>query len=131
MEPIPLYRNNLPQLSGNLFLTGGGIETTLIYEERIELPGFAAFVLLENENGCEILRRYYRSYINIAMDHNVGFILESVTWRASWDWGTTLGYSSKRITDFNRKSIELLLDIRREYDSTLTHLVISGCLGPG
>jgi S-methylmethionine-dependent homocysteine/selenocysteine methylase len=130
MKPMPLYRNELPQLSGSLFLTDGGLETTLIFHEGIDLLAFAAFVLLENEDGCETLRKYYRRYANIARDYNVGFILESMTWRASQDWGKKLGYSSEQITDFNRKGIELLQGIRREYEGAIPHLVMSGCIGP-
>jgi hypothetical protein len=41
----------LPQ--DRLILGDGGLETTLILHERLELPGFAAFVLLEPEvGGC-------------------------------------------------------------------------------
>ena len=127
---MPLYRNELPQLSGDLFLTDGGLETTLIFHEGIDLPEFAAFVLLENEDGCEMLRKYYRRYADIARDNNVGFILESMTWRASQDWGMKLGYSSEQIADFNRKGIELLQDIRHEYEGAIPHMVISGCIGP-
>ena len=127
---MPLYRNELPQLSGDLFLTDGGLETTLVFHEGVDLPEFAAFVLLENEDGCETLRKYYRRYANIARDHNAGFILESVTWRASQDWGKKLGYSPKEITDFNRKSIELLKGIRREYEGVIPNMVINGCIGP-
>lgn len=130
MKPLPLYRNELPQLSGDLFLTDGGIETTLIFHEGIDLPEFASFVLLESEEGCETLRKYFRTYTNIAKDNNVGFILESVTWRASQDWGKKLGYSSEQIADFNRMSIELLHGIRREYEGSISHIVISGCIGP-
>jgi S-methylmethionine-dependent homocysteine/selenocysteine methylase len=32
-------RSRLPQLDGGLFLTDGGIETTLIYQEGFDLPG--------------------------------------------------------------------------------------------
>jgi hypothetical protein len=32
------YRNALPQLGGELYLTDGGIETTLIFHDRLELP---------------------------------------------------------------------------------------------
>ena len=53
-----------------------------------------------------------------------------MTWRASQDWGKKLGYSSEQITDFNRKSIDLLLGIRREYEGSISHMVISGCIGP-
>ncbi len=127
---MPLYRKELPQLLGDQFLTDGGLETTLLFQEGIDLPEFAAFVLLENEEGRETLRKYYRRYANIARDHNLGFILESATWRASQDWGKKLGYSSEQIADFNRKSIELLQGIRREYEGVIPHMVISGCIGP-
>ena len=38
-----LYRNALPQLDGGFFVTDGGIETTLIFHQGLELPDFAAF----------------------------------------------------------------------------------------
>ncbi len=124
------YRNKLPQMSGDLFMTDGGLETTLIFLENIHLPDFAAFVLLENEAGREMLRKYYRRYANIARDNNVGFILESMTWRLNSDWGEKLGYSPERIADFSCKSIDLLLGIRSEYEGSIPNIVISGCLGP-
>ena len=40
------YRERLPQLDGGLFLTDGGLETTLVFHEGWDLPCFAAFVLL-------------------------------------------------------------------------------------
>lgn len=36
------YRSHLPQFEGDLFLTDGGIETTLIFQEGLDLPYFAA-----------------------------------------------------------------------------------------
>lgn len=127
---MPRHRNELPQLAGDLFLTDGGLETTLIFHEGIDLPDFAAFVLLENEDGCETLRKYYREYADIARDYNVGFIFESMTWRASKAWGEKLGYSSEQVADFNRKGIDLLHGIRSEYEGEIPHMVISGCIGP-
>ena len=48
---MPTYRDALPQLRQPVFLTDGGIETTLIYDEGIDLPDFAAFGLLDDETG--------------------------------------------------------------------------------
>ena len=48
---MTLYRKSLPQLNGNLFLTDGGIETTLIFHNGLELPDFAAFDLLKDAKG--------------------------------------------------------------------------------
>ena len=45
------YRGHLPQLDGDPFLTDGGIETVLIFQEGIDLPMFAAFDLLKDEEG--------------------------------------------------------------------------------
>jgi hypothetical protein len=52
-----VYRAALPQLTGGLFLTDDGIETTLIFYDRLDLPYFAAFDLLRSESGRNILRR--------------------------------------------------------------------------
>ena len=45
------YRDRLPQLDGQLFLTDGGIETVLIFHEGLDLPAFAAFDLLKDDAG--------------------------------------------------------------------------------
>ncbi len=124
------YRNDLPQLSGDLFLTDGGIETTLVFHDGLDLPEFAAFYLLKNEEGFEALRRYFCTYASIAKKYHVGFVLESPTWRASSDWGTKLGYSAEELVEKNQQAIELLDDVRTEYEDENTKMVISGCVGP-
>ncbi len=124
------YRSNLPQLSGDIFLTDGGLETELIFHKGFELPYFASFVLLKNEKGIEALREYYLSYISIARNNKVGFILESPTWRASSDWGEQMGYSDDDLADINRKAIELVNALRTQYETENTKMVISGCIGP-
>jgi len=43
---MAIHRNTLPQLTGKLFLTDGGLETTMIFHHGVELPEFAAFDLL-------------------------------------------------------------------------------------
>ena len=76
-----LYRERLPQLDGGLFVTDGGIETTLIFHRGLELPAFAAFHLLKDAEGTEELRRYYVPYADLAREREVGLVLESPTWR--------------------------------------------------
>src|SRR6266571_1160806 len=124
------YRNHLPQLSGDVFLTDGGIETTLIFHEGLELPYFAAFDLLKTPEGEAALRQYFRTYAALARQYAVGCILESATWRASADWGTKLGYSPATLAEMNRQAITLLQAIRQEYETDKTPMVISGCIGP-
>jgi S-methylmethionine-dependent homocysteine/selenocysteine methylase len=124
------YRNALPQLDGGLFVTDGGIETTLIFHEGLELPDFAAFHLLKTREGEAALRKYFRAYAEIAKRFSAGLILESATWRASADWGKRLGYSREELAEANRRSIRLLEALRSEYETARTPVVISGCVGP-
>jgi S-methylmethionine-dependent homocysteine/selenocysteine methylase len=123
-------RPGLPQLSGRLFLTDGGSETSLIYLNGFDLPYFAAFVLLDIDAGRKALREYYRGYARLAAQQGAGFILESPTWRASRDWGKLLGYDTTRLAAANRKAIALLQEVRDEFATAGTPMVISGCVGP-
>lgn len=43
------YRDALPQLDGSLFLVDGGIETTLIFHDGLELPDFGAYDVIRAE----------------------------------------------------------------------------------
>jgi S-methylmethionine-dependent homocysteine/selenocysteine methylase len=124
------YRSRLPQLGGGLFLSDGGIETTLIFHEKLELPYFAAFHLLRDASGRAVLRKYYARYAEIARREVVGFILESPTWRASADWGEKLGYSNEALAEANRDAIALMQELREEFETKRTPMVISGCVGP-
>jgi homocysteine S-methyltransferase len=123
-------RSPLPQLTDRVFLTDGGIETTLIYHQGLALPEFAAFVLLDDEQGREQLRHYYRPYLDLARRSATGIVLETATWRASRDWGQVLGYSPDALAGVNREAVELLEELRLEYATSEAPVVISGCIGP-
>jgi len=124
------YRNMLPQLGNQPFLTDGGLETTLIFDDHIDLPEFAAFPLLANSHGRKKLEEYYLSYLNLAQKKGLGFILESPTWRASRDWGVKLGLTENDLHNANVAAINFLADLRRKYANKNFPIVISGCMGP-
>ena len=124
------YKDNLPQLSSDLFITDGGIETTLIFQEGLDLPDFAAFDLLQHPAGYRALEKYFRTYASLANQYQVGLILESATWRANPDWGNKLGYTQDALIEMNRRAIALLHDIRNEFETEHSRMVISGCIGP-
>ncbi len=127
---MPRFRNALPQLENRLFLTDGGIETTLIFHDGLELPHFAAFPLLDGPAGELALVKYFLSYAAIARHHRSGLILESPTWRASADWGARLGYDATRVALANRKAIRMIERLRRELERETGPIVVSGCIGP-
>ena len=122
-------RAQLPQLSGGTFITDGGMETTLIFDDGIDLPDFASFVLLDDANGIAVLRAYYASYIEISAQHGVGIVLDTPTWRANPDWGDRLGYSAEALADGNRRGVALLEELRSTAKG-VPQMIISGCIGP-
>jgi homocysteine S-methyltransferase len=124
------YRHRLPLLKGDLFLTDGGLETTLIFHEGVALSSFAAFELLNDEKGVAQLHKYFASYVDIAKTQSVGIVLESATWRANADWATKLGYDKVSLADANRRAIGLLLEVRAKYEDAGTKIVVSGNVGP-
>jgi homocysteine S-methyltransferase len=124
------YRKHLPQMKDRLFVTDGGLETTLIFHEGLSLPCFASFELLKDEPGWATLHRYFAAYAGIACAGKTGLVLETPTWRANPDWGAKLGYDAVALADVNRKSVSLLLEVRDRFETPASPIVISGNLGP-
>ena len=124
------YRDALPQLDGSVFLMDGGLETTLVFLEGLDLPCFAAFPLLLDDAGRQTLKRYFEPYLRTAADRKVGFVLDTATWRANPDWGEKLGYSKEAITDINRRGVALAVEIRNASATSPTPIVINGVVGP-
>lgn len=124
------YRSRLPQLEGGVFLTDSGLETTLIFHDRLELPHFASIALMRTPAGVETLRQYFRRHVEIARANRMGFVFESATWRASSDWGSKLGMTRQELADANARSIDLMVELRDELETADSPMVISGNLGP-
>ncbi len=120
----------LPHQTDRLFLTDGGMETTFIFHQQIELPCFASFDLLKNPAGRATIREYYRTYAALARDHGVGFVLEGPTWRANPDWGKKLGYTEATLAQANRDAMALMHEIHDEFETPDTPIILSGCIGP-
>ncbi|MDI7861315.1 homocysteine S-methyltransferase family protein [Rhizobiaceae bacterium n13] len=124
------YRNNLPLLQGGTFLSDGGMETVLIFQEGVELPQFASFVLLDTAEGRQRLKDYYVPYLDLARRHDTGFVLETPTWRSSADWGAKLGYDAAALKAINEKAVALAVELRREHERPGRPIVINGAIGP-
>lgn len=124
------YRRDLPQLHGGTYLTDGGLETTLIFQRGIELPHFASFTLLDDPIGREELSNYYETYLAIASNRKLGFVLDTATWRANPDWGMKLGYDLEALRALNRRSVEQLAQLRTKWERPGQPIILSGAIGP-
>lgn len=119
---------NLPHLSDGLFITDGGLETTLVFHDGFDLPDFAAFPLLDDDTGRQAMTRYFENYLGIADRDGVGIVLDTPTWRANADWGRRLGYNADALTQVNRRAVEFVASIAEGYPSVSA--VIDGVIGP-
>lgn len=121
-------------LADHRFVTDGGLETDLIFNHDVDLPGFASFPLLDGADGRRLLRDYYRGYIDVAAGVGAGFLLEAPTWRANPQWGAQLGYDGGALDRVNRDAIAFLAHLRGEARAThedgLGPVLVSGVVGP-
>lgn len=110
------------------FLTDSGLETWLVFHRGVELQDFAAFPLLDDDDGRELLAEYFRAHLEIASRAGTRLVLETPTWRASADWGARLGYDAAALDRVNRAAVALLRELGREFDGV--GLIVSGNIGP-
>ena len=120
----------LPHQTDDIFLTDGGTETWLMYKRGFELPEFSAFHLLKDKRSAAALREYYTAFANVAVKLGAPFIFDSLTYRASRDWGALLGYSPQSLATMNHKCFELYRACAAEAGLTAENTIISGCIGP-
>ncbi len=102
----------------------------MVFHEGIPLPDFASFLLLETGRGSEAAKRYFQSFFDLAREYQCGLILETLTWRASRDWGRRLGRDRAALGQINRDAVAMLEELRAENADLAGPVLISGCLGP-
>jgi homocysteine S-methyltransferase len=127
----------VPELAGQVMLTDTGVETDLIFNQGVDLPLFACFVLADDGPGRDRLVRWHREHARAALDQGLGVSLDAATWRASSDWGTQLGYDTRALDRVNQDLVRLLHDIRSELDAELSAdaadaavMRVGGTVGP-
>ena len=125
------YRQQLPQLADKLFVTDGGLETVLVFQQQIELPEFASIDLLQRKDGPQIINDYMTPYVQIARDSGLGLVMETATWRASPDWGPKVGFPDEvALAQANHQAVVIVDQMRRNSETTSTPIVVSGTIGP-
>jgi len=117
-----------PALPG--YVTDGGLETDLIFHHGVELPHFAAFPLLVDPKGRELLTDYYAGYAEIAAAAGAGLFLETPTWRANFDWGARLGVGADGLAGVNTDAVRLLAELGERYAGDVPEVLVAGTVGP-
>jgi homocysteine S-methyltransferase len=111
------------------YVTDGGIETDLIFNHGVDLPGFAAYPLVWTEEGRTLLRDYYDGYAAVAAAAGAELLLETPTYRANPDWGDALGHDAARLADANRESVDFLQALAVEWGDRVRGIKVSGTVG--
>jgi len=124
------YRDALPQLGADLFLTDAGIETDLIFNHGIAIREFAAHTLLPDPVGRQAIIDYFRGFLALARVQNTGYVLDSVTWKAHRHWAGDLGASEQELRAANRNAIALMSRLREDFASNAKPIILNGIIGP-
>jgi S-methylmethionine-dependent homocysteine/selenocysteine methylase len=113
-------------------LTDAGLETVLVFDEGFELPQFAAFPLVDSDEGSAALQRYYKPFLELARDRGVPLVLSAPTWRASADWGRLLGYEGDNLAEVNKRAVAFVEGVRDEVlePGERGDVLIEGSIGP-
>jgi homocysteine S-methyltransferase len=111
-----------------LVMTDGGLETTLLFHEGIDLPAFAAFPLLDRADGRAALERYFEPYFGIARRCGARFQLDTATWRASREWGEQLGYDRAALDRINRDAVAFARALAAGHPDV--EVRVNGVVGP-
>lgn len=123
-------RRAAPLLSGGVFLCDGGLETTFLFHEGVDLPHFATFPLLESAEGRARLSAYFERYLALAEARRVGFLADTVTWRANPDWGAKLGYDAAGLARINREAVAFVRALVRGRGAADAPILVNGVVGP-
>jgi S-methylmethionine-dependent homocysteine/selenocysteine methylase len=116
-------------MTGQLMLTDGGLETTLVFHEGVDLEHFAAFPLLDEAGGRDVLRAYFVPFLALAREHGAAFQLDTPTWRANRDWGARLGYDAAALDRVNRDAVAFARELAAA-EAPDVPVRINGAIGP-
>ena len=112
------------------WLTDGGLETSIIFHDGIDLPHFASITLFDSPFGRAALSRYFGRYLELAREAGTGFVLDTATWRAGVHWAEALDKSVDALEALNRQAVAFAVSLRRRWESVSTPIVVNGVVGP-
>jgi len=112
------------------FLTDGGFETWLFFQQGFEAPEFAAIVLMDDEAARQAMRRYFDGFLGMAEAAKTGFVLDANTWRGCLHWGAKLKRSEEEMLRLSRDAVNFAMKIRADWQSRVSPILVNGVVGP-
>jgi len=112
------------------FLTDGGFETWMFFVEGFEAPEFAALVLMDDDKARQAMRQYFDRFIGMAVEADVGFVLDTNTWRGCVNWASKLGTTPDDLLRLSRDAVDFAAEIRESWAASVQPIIINGVVGP-
>lgn len=117
-----------PFSGATAWLAWTGMETDLIFNQGYDLPHFAAFPMIDSDDGRARLRDYYDRLIAIGRDTGLGVILDTPTWMANPDRAAPVGYAAGDLARVTHDAVEFARDAAQAHPDTAT--LVSVQIGP-
>lgn len=112
------------------FLTDGGLETWLFFQQGFEAPLFAAIMLMEDGPARAALRTYFDGFLEMAESAGTGFVLDTVTWRGCTEWAPKLEVTADELVRLSTEAVRFAADIRDAWRARVPAILINGVVGP-
>ena len=112
------------------YLTDGGFETWLFFQQGFEAPEFAAITLMRNADARAAMRRYFDAFLAMAEQADTGFVLDTNSWRGCVSWAPALGLSEEALLDLTDEAIRFAAEIRDAWRGSIAPVVLNGVVGP-
>lgn len=112
------------------WLTDGGLETWLFFQQGFHAPEFAAITLIDDERALAAMRAYFDGFLAMAASTETGFVLDTVTWRGCAEWASKLGMTEERLLRSSAAAVRFAKAIRDDWRARLPGIVLNGVVGP-
>ena len=112
------------------FLTDGGLETWLFFQQGFEAPLFAAIMLMDDDPARQAMRAYFDGFLAMAESAQTGFVLDTVTWRGCTQWATKLDVTEDELLRLSTEAVRFAAGIRYAWQSRVPAILVNGVVGP-
>lgn len=124
-------------LSERSFLTAGGTETYLLFQQQFPMREFCAFEIFEHDDAlAELEQEYLYPLVSAVAENGHGLLLDALLWRAHPDYIEAIGYPVSDIERINRLAVartKAAIDDWRQntsVDNPDFPVLIAGDIGP-